>query len=130
MLRKNPQKRASVHVAPALVLGGFRTIGFEPSPYLVIPVGHVNEAAFTVDDVADGGGRSARVLGDVGILLTGLTPFDDGYHRLGVHPIVGLPLLLFVQQRGCAEVHSPRVLVQQHADAFHCVRYVESEHDF
>jgi hypothetical protein len=130
VLRKKPQKRASVHVPPALVLGGFGTIGLEPNPNGIVALGHGGEATLAVDDVADGGGGGSGVLGYVRILLTRLPPLDDGNHRLRVHPAMGLPLLLLVHQRWCAEVHSPRVLVQQHADAFHCVRYVESEHDF
>ena len=56
VLRKNPQKRASVHVPPALVLGGFGTVGFEPSLYLLITMRHRAEATLAIDDVADGGG--------------------------------------------------------------------------
>ena len=130
VLRKNPQKRASVHVPPALVLGGFGTMLLEPSPDFPVPMRHRLEAALAIDDVADGGGGGSRVLGDVAILLARLTPLDDGNHCVSVHPIVGLPFLLLVQQRWRAEVHVPCVLVEQHPNASHCVRYVESEHGF
>jgi hypothetical protein len=52
VLRKNPQKRASVHVPPALVFGGLGTMGFEPRPYFPIPIRHGFEVALAIDHVA------------------------------------------------------------------------------
>lgn len=102
----------------------------EPSPDFLVPMRHRLEATLAVDDVADGGGGSSGVLGDVAILLASVPALDAGDGSFSVHPAMGLSLLLLVHQSRSAEVHPLRVLVQQHPNAFHCVRYVESEHGF